>query len=108
IDSMQVEAVAALAAPQFSAEILRNDAGISIIGLVPFSTDRDAISARFRDMASGTLPITDLIETADYPAPPGWEDALGYALTAMDMLPRAKVSLSPGRVAITAITDSAQ
>ncbi|WP_299624995.1 OmpA family protein [uncultured Tateyamaria sp.] len=105
IDDMQVEAAAALAAPRFSAEILRNDAGISIIGLMPTSTDHDDVLDRIRAIA-GTAPVTDLIETADYPAPAGWEDALGFALNAMERLPRAKVSVEAGRVSINAITDS--
>jgi OOP family OmpA-OmpF porin len=106
IDDMQVEAAAALAAPRFSAEILRNDAGISIIGLLPASTNRDDVLARIHVIA-GNAPVTDLIEAADYPAPTGWDDALGFALTAMERLPRAKVSVQAGRVAINAITDSA-
>ena len=107
IDDMQVEAAAAIAPPRFSAEILRNDAGLSIIGLMPASTDRDEVLDRVRAI-SGDLPVTDLIEIADYPAPEGWEDALGFSLTAMERLPRAKVSVSAGRVSITASTDSAE
>lgn len=106
IDDMQVVAVAALAAPRFSVEFLRNDAGLSVIGLVPASTDRNAFLDQIREI-SGNAPVADLIETADYPTPPGWQDALGFALAAMDRLPRAKVSVSAGRVAINAITDSA-
>lgn len=105
IDDMQVEAAAAIAPPRFSAEILRNDAGLSIIGLMPASTDREAVMGRVRGI-SARLPVTDLLESADYPAPPGWEDAIGFALTAMEQLPRAKVSVEAGRVSITAITDS--
>ncbi|MEO0402927.1 MAG: OmpA family protein [Pseudomonadota bacterium] len=105
IDDMQVEAAAAIAPPRFSAEILRNDAGLSIIGLIPAETDREAVLDRVRGI-SGRRPVTDLIEQADYPTPQGWDDALGFALTAMERLPRAKVSVSAGRVAITAITDS--
>ncbi|WP_299295285.1 OmpA family protein [uncultured Tateyamaria sp.] len=107
IDDMQVEAAAAIAPPRFSAEVLRNDAGLSIIGLMPASTNRDDVLDRVRAI-SGDLPVTDLIEVADYPAPDGWADALGFSLTAMERLPRAKVSVSAGRVAITAITDSAE
>ncbi|WP_299151921.1 OmpA family protein [uncultured Tateyamaria sp.] len=107
IDDMQVEAAAAIAPPRFSAEILRNDAGLSIIGLIPAETDRDEVLDRVRAI-SGQLPVTDLIEQADYPTPDGWNDALGFALTAMERLPRAKVSVSAGRVAINAITDSAE
>lgn len=107
IDDMQVKAAAALAPPRFSAEILQNDAGLSIIGLMPASTDLDAVLDRVRDV-SGARPVTDLIDIANYPAPRGWEDALGFALAAMENLPRAKVSVEAGRVSITAITDSAE
>ena len=44
IDAMDAEDAADLAPPRFSAELLRNDAGLSIIGLVPTSTDRDDIT----------------------------------------------------------------
>ncbi len=105
IDDMQVEAAAAIAPPRFSAELLRNDAGFSIIGLIPTSTDRDGVIDQITAIADD-LPVTDLIEVANYPAPDGWEDALGFALAAMERLPRAKVSVVAGRVSITAITDS--
>ncbi len=107
IDEMEVEAAAAIAPPRFSAEILRNDAGISIIGLIPSSTNQSKVLERIADISDGA-PVTELIESADYPAPTGWEDALGFALSAMDRLPRAKVSVQAGRVAINAITDSAE
>jgi len=107
IDNMEVVALAALAPPRFSAEILRNDSGISVIGLIPTQTDREDILDRFAAM-SGNGKVTDLIESADYPTPEGWNDALGFALTAMEQLPRSKVSISAGRVSITAITDSAE
>ncbi|WP_390912828.1 OmpA family protein [Pseudosulfitobacter sp. SM2401] len=107
IDNMQVEAVAAIAPPRFSAEILRNDSGVSVIGLIPASTDKTEIIDRFSAMSAGA-PVADLIESADYPTPEGWEDALGFALTAMEQLPRSKVSVKAGRVSITAISDSAE
>lgn len=107
IDDMNVAALAAMAAPKFSAEILRNDSGLSVIGLIPTSTDRDYVIARFNSLA-GSTGVTDLLEAADYPAPEGWESAMEFALAAMSSLPRAKVSVEAERVAITAITDSAQ
>jgi OOP family OmpA-OmpF porin len=106
IDDMGVAAQEALAAPKFSAEILRNDSGLSVIGLIPTSTDREYVIARFASL-TGETGVTDLLETADYPAPDGWESALEFALAAMSSLPRAKVSIDARRVAITAITDSA-
>jgi OOP family OmpA-OmpF porin len=107
IDDMEVEAQAAIAPPRFSAEVLRNDSGISIIGLIPASTDREAAIARFTKMAGGP-DVADLLEQADYPAPAGWEEALGFAITAIAQLPRAKASIEAGRVSITAIADSAE
>ena len=106
IDDMGVAALEALAAPRFSAEILRNDSGLSVIGLIPTSTDRAYVVARFNSL-EGSTGVTDLLESADYPAPEGWDSAMDFALTAMSSLPRAKVSVSAQRVAITAITDSA-
>ena len=105
IDRMDVEAAADLAPPRFSAEILRNDAGISIIGLMPQSEDQDLILARIEDVARGAT-VTDLIETADYPPPEGWVDALSFAMRAVERLPRSKISVAAGTVSVTAISDS--
>ena len=105
IDDMAVEAQAAIAPPRFSAEVLRNDSGISIIGLIPASTDRAAAIDRFARMA-GAPDVADLLEQADYPAPAGWDEALGFAINAIAQLPRAKASIEAGRVSITAIADS--
>lgn len=107
IDDMDVAALKALAAPKFSVEILRNDSGLSVIGLIPSSTDRDYVIARFTSL-EGFTGVTDLLESADYPAPDGWDRSMEFALAAMSSLPRAKVSVEAERVAITAITDSAQ
>ncbi len=106
IDEMEVEAQSGIAPPRFSAEVLRNDAGVSVIGLIPSSTDREALIDAFNDMA-GDATVTDLLESADYRAPEGWEDALDFAVSAMADLPRAKASVDAGRVVITAIADSA-
>lgn len=106
IDDMEVAAVEALEPPRFSAEILRNTAGVSIIGLIPVSTDRDALLEGFAPIDSA--PVTDLLEAADYPAPTGWEDALAFAMLAVRELPRSKVSVDAGRVAITAIAENAE
>ena len=107
IDGMGVQATESIVAPRFSAEILRNDSGISVIGLIPASTDRGEILAQLETLA-GDLPVTDLLETADYVPPPGWEDALGFALTALSALPRSKLSVDAGQIDITAIADSAE
>lgn len=43
IDEMTVASIQAMTPPDFKVELLRNDDGISLIGLVPASTDRVAL-----------------------------------------------------------------
>ncbi|WP_319826176.1 OmpA family protein [Thalassovita sp.] len=107
IDNMSVRASAGLTAPNFSVEILRNDSGISLIGLVPAATDRAALMDRLSPLANGGQ-IADLLETADYPVPDTWEISLNYALKALKALPRSKVSVAAGTLEIRAMTDSAE
>ena len=107
IDAMDIAPSAALAAPRFSAEILRNDSGISIIGLIPASTDRKNLVTRLRRI-DGTGKMADLLEIALYPAPRGWEEALNFAVLALTRLPRSKVSVDAGQVSVTAISNSVE
>ncbi|MDA7426414.1 OmpA family protein [Thalassococcus lentus] len=105
IDQMLIEESEGLAPPRFSLEILRNESRISVIGLIPSSSDREALVERFNDLA-GDGEVSDLLEAADFPAPEGWERALSYASSALSDLPRSKISVEAGRVAIKAMTDS--
>ncbi len=105
IDDMEVEAQAAIVPPHFSVEVLRNGAGISANGLIPTSTDRESTIASFQAMV-GDDEVADLLESADYPAPPEWQESLDFAINAMALLPRAKLSVEAGHVSITAIADS--
>ena len=105
IDNMDVTPTAALAAPQFSAEILRNESGISIIGLIPGETDRAKLIADLNALAEDGQ-VTDLLESANYPVPRGWNDALDFAVIALSRLPRSKVSVEAGQVRITAMSGS--
>lgn len=106
IDDMNVKAAAAIEAPDFSIEVLKNDDGISLIGLVPLESDPETIVQRVRSLASNAR-ITDLLESADFAPPPGWERALAFGLNALETLPRSKVSITPERVAITAVAKDA-
>ena len=106
IDNMSVAESGNIAAPKFAIEILRNDSGVSLIGLIPADTDRDRLAARITDIANGQS-VTDLLESADYPVPNTWPAALNYSLRALEMLPRSKISVGAERVAINAISDSA-
>jgi OOP family OmpA-OmpF porin len=105
IDVMQIAPSAHIVAPRFSAEILRNDSGISIIGLIPADTGREALIDRLNKIDS-TDKVSDLLQIAHYPVPRGWQDAMGFAVIALEKLPRSKISVAAGQISITAISDS--
>ncbi len=105
IDDMSV-VEASFEPPKFSIEILRNDAEISLIGLIPGAMGRDAFLQRIRSIADGG-EVTDLLETADYPAPQGWDRAVGYGLDALVRMPRSKISIAADMVRISGMADSA-
>lgn len=106
IDQMLVEDHDRVEPPRFSMEILRNEGGVSLIGLVPAAMDREAFVEVVEDAADGA-PVADFLEAADYPEPDTWEDATAYALRSLKELERTKISLDAARVEITAMTDSA-
>ena len=107
IDAMEVEASRPVAAPRFSLEILRNDADVSVIGLVPANGGPELLSSLLaRAGRAMPMEVTNMVETADYAVPPGWEESLRFAMSALDQLPRAKVSVDAGRVVVTAVADS--
>ncbi len=103
IDAMTVAVADAAVAPRFSVELLRNEDGISLIGLVPASKGRAAITDRLAGVAG---EVTDMLETADHPVPDGWTRALGFGLDAAKLLPRSKISIAAGEVSVTAISGS--
>ena len=105
IDAMQIAPSEGIVAPRFSAEILRNDSGISIIGLIPTGSDRESLIDDLRKI-DDARQVSDLLQEARYPVPRGWNDAMGFAVTALHRLPRSKISVSAGQVVITAISDS--
>ena len=57
VDAMEVAQSAPLAPPRYSLEILRNDRGISLIGLVPEKGGRAALERGL----SGFDDVTDLL-----------------------------------------------
>lgn len=105
IDNLRVAPREALAAPDFAVEILRNDSGVSLIGLIPEATDRSHLREELAEAASGA-PLSDLLQTAAYPAPEGWEATLAFAAETLALLPRAKLSVRPGHVVVEAVADS--
>ena len=74
VDGLDVAQAKALEAPRFSIEILRNDGGISLIGLIPLEQNRDALIREFSKAAGGSR-VADLLESSEFPSPDGWEIA---------------------------------
>ncbi|OJY32208.1 MAG: hypothetical protein BGP11_02225 [Rhodobacterales bacterium 65-51] len=115
-DRMSVAPVRAIEAPRFSVEMLRNTDGLSVIGLLPASVrlnpadpEPEAADQLLRDEVSaiaGDLPVSDMLETAAFPAPERWSEALAFGTEALKLLPRSKISVAADRVAVTAISDS--
>jgi OOP family OmpA-OmpF porin len=105
IDSMGVVAAAAIRAPSFTIEILKNEDRVSLIGLVPLVSDPEAIVEGITAV-SGDAEVSDLLEVADFPVPEGWDAALSYGIDVLDSLPRSKLTIEPGKLAIKAVAES--
>lgn len=105
IDTMQVAASEPIAPPTFLMEILRNGDNISLIGLTPTALPQEQILDHLTALSDG-MTVADMLEYADYPVPDGWEDAVEFGLSALELLSAAKVSITPGRVTINALSES--
>ncbi|MDH2325619.1 OmpA family protein [Cereibacter sp. SYSU M97828] len=100
-DEMDVAPARAIDLPEFSVEMLRNEDDVSLIGLGP----NEAAAEQARTLLP-EADVSDMLETAAHPAPEGWDEALAFGMEALKLLPRSKISVSPGRVEVTAISDS--
>jgi OOP family OmpA-OmpF porin len=105
LDQMQVADAAIITPPRFSVEILRHEGGISLIGLIPATTKQQDLLAELAK-ATNDAKVADFLNSAEYPEPESWEDALHFAVRALKLLPRAKISVSADRVEITAMAES--
>ena len=110
-DSLEVSPTTALAPPRFSVEMLRNDDGIQLIGLLPETAGEGALGleglleATSALTPEGTEP-TNMLNAAAWPAPANWDKALRFGIEALSVLKRSKVSVGAERVEVTAITSS--
>ncbi len=109
-DALDVTPASALAAPRFSCEMLRNDDGIQLIGLLPEDPATGGMDETgLVDAASAMTPgieVDNLLEAAAWPAPETWNDALVFGVQALRMLKRSKVSVAADSVSVTAIAES--
>jgi OOP family OmpA-OmpF porin len=104
-DDFDVTPAQSIEPPRFSVEMLRNDDGIQLIGLLPEGADEAALVAAVQALTPD-LPLSEMLETAAYPAPQGWDVAMDFAFQALKMLPRSKISVAADGIHITAIAGS--
>ncbi|WP_416883665.1 OmpA family protein [Marivita sp.] len=105
IDQIDIVDRDGIAPPRFSVELLRSDDGLSMIGLLPASVDRELLVAEIT-RAVPDVPVSDLLEVAEYPVPDGLEDAMDYAVSVLRVLDRSKISVEAGRVTIKGAVES--
>lgn len=111
-DQLDVVPASAIEAPDFSVQMLRTEDGIQLIGLVPETPGEDAMTEEALAEAAAALSpgteLTNLLETADYPAPATWGPALAFGLEALGRLEQSKISVGANLVEVTAISHSAE
>ena len=95
----------ARAAPRFFVEIHRDGPGLSLVGVVPAATDRKAMAESLTGLPGGAN-VTDLLESAGFAAPDGWDRSLDYALRALEVLPMSKILVTAERIEISAVSGS--
>lgn len=104
-DRIGVTPARELEAPRFSIEMLRNDDGIQLIGLLPAGNSKLALSTAASEIA-GDVPVTDMLESSAFGAPQGWTEAFNFGIAALKLLPRSKISVAADGVSVTAIASS--
>ena len=105
VDSFEVTPARTVEAPRFSVEMLRNEDGIQLIGLLPEGTAEAALMEQAQSLTPGA-DLADMLETSAYPAPDTWDSAFAFGLRALKLLPRSKISVAADAVNITAIASS--
>ncbi len=105
IDGMSVRPSVAIAPPRFSLEVLRNGDDVSIIGLVPASFDLSTITQRIEAIGN-EVSVVNMLETANFSIPFGWETAVDFGLTALAIVPVSKISIAADQVEVFGLATS--
>lgn len=106
-DSITVVSRQGLVAPVFRIELMRNLDDISVIGLVPEVLGDQPLIDRLLALSPG-MEVADMLQTAAHAVPPGWQNAVDFALSALEIVPVAQLSVTAGRIEVHALVDSAQ
>ena len=92
--------------PNFSLEILKNLSTVSVIGLMPTTSDRAGFLKELAKAVGSDKQVSDLITAAAYPSPVNWGPALRLALEAVGQTEIAKIAISAGSVSVETIANS--
>ena len=90
-----------------SIEFLRNDGEIAVMGFVPITLDRMALTTAVTRATDGGK-VKDLLEPVDHTMPSGWTQALAFSLEALGKLPWSRITVRAGEVEIKAIAESSE
>lgn len=101
---MDVEESVPAIVPDFALEILRSGTDVSLIGITPAESDGDIIRSVIADIEN--VSLIDMKESTTWDAPDGWIIALKFGAEIMAKMERAKVSIIPGEVFVTAVVKS--
>ena len=94
--------------PNFSLEILKNTKTVSVIGLMPTTSDRAGFLKELAKAVGSDKQVSDLITAAAYPSPVNWEPALRLALEVAKETEIAKITIAAGTVKVESIADSSE
>jgi OmpA-OmpF porin, OOP family len=103
-DEIQVAPSKVIEAPRYSVEMLRNDDGIQLIGLLPDDESETILTTAAA--ALGQAKVSAMLETASFDPPVAWQPAFDFGLAALKMLPRSKISVAADGVSVTAMAAS--
>lgn len=104
VDEITVAPSKVIEAPRYSVEMLRNDDGIQLIGLLPDDDSETALTAAAAALSQSG--VSAMLETASFDPPVAWRPAFDFGLAALQMLPRSKISVASDGVTVTAIASS--
>lgn len=100
IDQINVKENSFQSLPEFGLEILRSPKALSVVGLIPGNTARDAFMNKLRSLRSDETTVSDFLESLEMPAPENWGATMRLALGAVEYTSHAKISVTPGKVSV--------
>lgn len=109
-DEIVVGERAMVLVPEFRVELMRNHHEISVVGLVPATSDGQGEAELLNRLAAieDDIAVSDMLQSAAHPAPQGWQAAVDFAVEAITLLPVAQLSVSPRRIEVHALVESAE